>query len=87
MTPFSSRPSRLPPTALERFEQRGLLATDVCAGAAMQHEGHVAQEIGAARVVERTAQDLELREVLAANVDEHIARLDRVRRDQTPFEQ
>jgi hypothetical protein len=78
---------RLPAPALERVEQRRLLAADVRAGAAVHDDLHVAEEPGGARVFDRALQHLVLGQVLAADVDEDALREDRVRGDQTALDQ
>ena len=50
-------------------------------------DGDAAEEIRLAHRLERVAQDLELVLVLAADVDEHVLRLDRVRRDEAALEE
>ncbi len=79
--------ARLAALALERLEQAGLLAADVRAGAAVDHDLDVAEDAGGARLVERALHRLGLGEVLAADVDVDALRLDRVRRDQAALEQ
>ena len=79
--------SRLPALAFERLEQRRLLAADVRAGAAMDHQVDVAEQPGAACLLERGREDVVLGRVLAADVDEDVPRLDRVRRDQAALDQ
>ena len=79
--------ARLAALALERLEQRGLLAADVGAGAAVQDDRHFAEQPRLARLGERVSHDLELGQVLAADIDEDVLRLDRVRRDQAALDQ
>ena len=78
---------RLAAPALERVEQRRLLAADVGAGAAVDGHVHLAEEARLARLVDGRLQDLVLGQVLAADVDEDVLRLDRVRGDQAALEQ
>ena len=79
--------ARLPALPFERLEQGGLLAADVGAGAAVDRDLDLAEDARVARLVERALQGLVLREVLAADVDVDLLRLDRVRRDQAALEQ
>ena len=87
--------ARLPSLALERREERGLLAADVGAGAAVQHHRrvvaraeHVQPDVAAAAgVVERPPQHLELGAVLATDVDERRGRADRVAHDEDALDQ
>ena len=79
--------ARLPALALERLEQRRLLAADVRAGAAVDHDLHVLEQPRCAGLPEGAGQRLVLGEVLAADVDVDPLRLDRVRRDQAALEQ
>ena len=78
---------RLAAVALERLEERGLLAADVRAGAAMEDEGDVAEQACVAHLVGSRLQHLVLGRVLAADVDEDVLRPDRVRRDQAPLDE
>ena len=78
---------RLPALALERLEQRGLLAADVGTRSTVEHDGDASEEIGLAHRLERVAQDLELALVLAADVDEHVLRLDSVCGDEAALEE
>ena len=78
---------RLAALALERLEERRLLAADVRARAAVDDDGDAARRSRLAHRLERVAEDLELVLVLAADVDEHVLRLDRVRRDQAALEE
>ena len=79
--------ARLPALALERLEERRLLAADVRPGAPVEHDRDAAEEIGLPHRLERVAEDLELALVLAADVDEHVLRLDAVRRDEAALEE
>ena len=87
--------ARLAAEALERAEQRRLLAADVRAGAAVQHDVEVvpaAEHVGAeqprrVRLVQRALQDPPLPQVLAADVDERGVALDRARGDRGPLDQ
>ena len=78
---------RLAAPPFERLEQRRLLAADVGAGAAVEHDRDVAEELLRAHLLERGDEHLELGLVLAADVDEDVRRLDRARRDQRPLEE
>src|SRR5207253_1612690 len=78
---------RLAALALERFEERRLFAADVGAGAAVDHDLDAAQQAGLPRLVERRLEHLVLLRILAADVDEDVLRLDRVRRDEAALEQ
>ncbi len=78
---------RLAALPLERLEERRLLAADVCARAAVDHDRDVSEEIALAHRLERVAQDLELALVLAADVDEDVLRLDPVRGDEAALEE
>ena len=73
--------------ALERLEQRRLLAADVGAGAAVEDDRDAAEQLRLVHLRQRVAQDLELAQVLAADVDEDALGLDRVRRDQAALDQ
>ena len=74
--------------ALERLEQRGLLAADVGAGTAVQHDRHTAEQVlPAAELLERRAEHLVRAVVLAAQVDEDVMRLVRVGGDQAALEE
>jgi hypothetical protein len=53
----------------------------------VQDDVHVAEQARGARIVDGTCQDLVLREILAADVDEDGSRLDRMRRDQAALDQ
>ena len=53
----------------------------------MQDDRHAAEEVRLARLVERGAHDLELVQVLAADVDEDALRLDAVRGDEAALDQ
>ena len=79
--------ARLAAAALERIEQRRLLAADVRAGAAVDDDADVAEQPGRLRLVDRRLHDLVLGQVLAADVDEDVLRLDRVRGDQAALDQ
>ena len=79
--------ARLPALAFERLEERGLLAADVGARAAMENDGHAAEQAGGARVLERVAHDVELVRVLASDVDEHARRADAVGGDQAALDE
>ena len=79
--------ARLAALAFERLEQAGLLAADVRAGAAVQDDRDAVEQVGLVHFVERGADDLELGEVLAADVDEDVLRADRVRGDQAALDQ
>ena len=79
--------ARLAAVPLERLEQRRLLAADVRAGAAMQDDGHVLEQPGRARLLERAPHDLEHVQVLAAQVDEDVLRLDPVGGDEAALDQ
>src|SRR4029453_5268074 len=63
--------------ALERLEHAGFLAADVGAGTAVENDRNAAQEIRVAHFVEGRAQGLERVEILAADVDEDVLRVDR----------
>ena len=76
-----------PRRPFERLEQRGLLAADVGAGAAVEDDRDVAEELLRAHLLERGDEHLELRLVLAADVDEDVRRLDRAGGDQRPLEE
>ena len=78
---------RLAAPALERLEQRGLLAADVGAGASVDDDRDVAEELPGPHLLERGDEDLELGLVLAADVDEHVLRLDRVGGDERALEE
>ena len=78
---------RLAAVTLERLEQRGLLAADVRAGAAMEDERDVAEQLRVAHLVGSSLQHLVLGRVLASDVDEDVLRPDRVRRDQAPLDE
>ena len=78
---------RLAAVALEGLEQRGLLAADVGAGAPVEDDRHAAEELRLAQLVERRDEDLPLVLVLAADVDEHVLRLDSARGDQAALEE
>ncbi len=92
--PLDRRKRRLQPRlaalALERVEQRRLLAADIRAGAAMNGdleivtaaEDVLADVSGLARFVERRAENLVAALELAANVDERVMRGDPIRPDQ-----
>src|SRR5205085_6434280 len=79
--------ARLPTLTLERLEKPRLLAADVRARAAVQHDRDVAEELLGPHLVERRAEHLELGQVLTADVDEDMLRPDRVRHDQAALEQ
>ena len=79
--------ARLPPLALQRLEQRRLLAADVGARAAVEDDRDVAEQARLAHVRQRRAHDLEDVEVLAAEVDEDVLRLDPVRRHEAALDQ
>ena len=53
----------------------------------MEHDRHAAEQIGLPHRLERVAEDLELALVLAADVDQHVLRLDAVRRDEAALEE
>ena len=69
--------ARLAALALQRLEQRRLLAADVGARAAVEDDRDVAEQAAVAQLLERRDEDLELVLVLAADVDEDVLRLDR----------
>src|SRR6266540_1834244 len=73
---------RLAAMSLQRLEQGRLLAADVCPRTAMEHDRDLGEQIGAPRLFERRAHHLEHVEVLAAQIDEDVLRLDSVGRDQ-----
>src|SRR5207253_7064784 len=79
--------TRLPALALERLEERRLLAADVRAGAAMDRQRDVPEQAVTTSLLESGGEHVVLRRVLAADVDEHVLRRDRVRRDQAAFDQ
>ena len=64
-----------------------LLAADVGARPAMEDDRHATQQLRFAHFVERVAQELELVQVLAADVDEDALALDRVCGDQATLDQ
>ena len=67
--------ARLAALALERLEQRRLLAADVRAGAAVHDDRHVAADLGPVlQLLERGDEDLVRARVLAADVDEDACR-------------
>ena len=65
--------ARLAALALERVEQRRLLAADVRAGAAVHGDLDVAEQVRGARLVDGGLQDLVLGQVLAADEDVDVA--------------
>ena len=87
--------ARIAALAFDRREQRRRLAADVRAGAAIDDE--VAGEVGAedalaevagrVRLLDRAGETAVRQVELAADVDERVAHLQRVRRDQHRFEQ
>ncbi len=79
--------ARLTPLALERIEHRRLLAADVRAGAAMDDDLDVAEHAGGAGLLDRRLEHLVLGQVFAADVDEDVPGLDRVRRDQAALDE
>ncbi len=79
--------ARLAALALERLEQPGLLTADVGTGTAVENHRRVSQQPLAARLVQRAPQDLELRQVLASDVDEDVLRLDGVGGDQAALDE
>ena len=80
--------ARLAALALERLEQRRLLAADVCAGAAVHEDRDVTADVGPVlELLERGDEDLVRPRVLAADVDEHRLRLDAVRGDQAALDE
>src|SRR5204863_7426116 len=78
---------RLAAAPLERFEQRRLLAADVRPRAAMEHDRDAAEQVPSVHRLERVAEHLELLLVLAADVDEYVRRLDRVRAEEAALEE
>src|SRR6185436_6951432 len=54
---------------------------------AVEHDRDTVEEVRRARLVERGAEDLELVQVLAADVDEDVGGADRVRRDEAALDQ
>ena len=77
--------ARLAAPALERVEQRRLLAADVRAGAAVDDDLDVAEDPRVARLVDGGLEDLVLGQVLAADVDEDVASTrSRARRSGSP---
>ena len=77
-----------PRFALERLEQRRLLAADVRAGAPVDEDRDVAADVRAAlQLLQRGDEHLVRARVLAADVDEHRLRLDRVRGDQAALDE
>ena len=87
--------ARLPALALERLEKAGLLAADVRTGPAVDDNREVparaedvrSYETRPAGLLERVAQNLELREVLPANVDEGRVRPDHARGDHAALDE
>ena len=79
--------ARLAALALERLEQRRLLAADVRAGAAVEDDRDAAEQLRLVHLLERRLDHLELVQVLAADVDEDLVAADRVRRDQAALDQ
>ncbi len=77
---------RVAALALQRVQQAGLLAADVGAGAAMEHQRHrevraedpLAHEAGVGGLGDRRLQDVGLELVLAADVDERLVDLTRI---------
>src|SRR4029453_1608536 len=79
--------ARLAALALERLEERRLLAADVGARAAVDDDRRAAEVLALPQLLERRDEDLVLALVLAADVDEDVRRLDRPRRDQAALEE
>ena len=78
---------RLAALSLERLEQRGLLAADVGAGAAVEDDRDAVEDVLGAHLLERRDEHLVLRLVLTADIDEHVRRLDRMCGDQRALEE
>jgi hypothetical protein len=53
----------------------------------MENDGHAAEQLRRPCLLERGTDDFELGQILASDVDEHVLRADRVRRDQAALEQ
>jgi hypothetical protein len=90
--PFHRRERRLrawlAALALERLEQRCLLAADVRAGPSVQDDRDAAEDVVARlQLLERTDEHFVGAGVLAADVHEHVRRLDCVRGDQAALDE
>src|SRR5215216_589533 len=79
--------ARITALALERVEQRGLLAADVRASAAVHPQDEVPEQVGGLDLLERALQDRGLQVVLAPDEDERPVCLDRARGDRDALDQ